>query len=57
MQRKIKSKGSFIDTSWLDLLKTAESALIELAALATRLREIGIADTNSSNRCIRYCST
>ena len=33
----------------LDLLKTAESALIELAALATRLREIGIADTVSSN--------
>ncbi len=33
----------------LDLLETAESALVELAALATRLREIGIADTNSTN--------
>ena len=33
----------------LDLLSSAESALIELAALATRLREIGIADTNSTN--------
>ena len=33
----------------LDLLTTAESALVELAALATRLREIGIADTNSTN--------
>ena len=33
----------------LDLLLSAESALIELAALATRLREIGVADTNSTN--------
>ena len=33
----------------MDLLTTAESALVELAALATRLREIGIADTNSTN--------
>ena len=33
----------------LDLLTTAEAALIELAALATRLREIGVADTNSTN--------
>ena len=33
----------------LDLLLSAESALIELAALATRLREIGIADTNTTN--------
>ena len=33
----------------LDLLTTAESALLELSALATRLREIGIADTNTTN--------
>ncbi len=33
----------------MDLLKSAEAALLELAALATRLREIGIADDNSSN--------
>ena len=31
------------------MLRTAEAALLELAALATRLREIGIADDNSSN--------
>ncbi len=46
-----KSNKSVVSTTsvGLDLLQTAESALIELAALATRLREIGIADTNSSN--------
>ena len=46
-----KSNQKVVSTTQvgLDLLKTAESALIELAALATRLREIGIADTVSSN--------
>ena len=32
-----------------DLLLAAESALVELASLASRLREIGIADTASTN--------
>tara|TARA_B100000963_G_C22571880_1_gene646508 strand:- start:720 stop:1481 length:762 start_codon:yes stop_codon:yes gene_type:complete len=32
-----------------DFLLTAEAALVELAALATRLRELGIADTSSTN--------
>ena len=46
-----KSNQKVVSTTkvGLDLLKTAESALIELAALATRLREIGISDTVSSN--------
>jgi len=46
-----KSNQKVVSTTkvGLDLLKTAESALLELAALATRLREIGIADTVSSN--------
>ena len=46
-----KSNQKVISTTkvGLDLLKTAESALIELASLATRLREIGIADTDTSN--------
>ncbi len=46
-----KSNKKVVSTTnvGMDLLKSAESALIELAALATRLREIGIADTNSTN--------
>ena len=49
--KESKSNKAVVSTTQvgLDLLKTAESALIELAALATRLREIGIADTNSTN--------
>ena len=51
LQAEGKSNLKVVSTTQvgLDLLKNAESALLELAALATRLREIGIADTVSSN--------
>ena len=49
--KEARSNKAVVSTTQvgLDLLRTAESALVELAALATRLREIGIADTNSTN--------
>ena len=49
--KEARSNKAVVSTTQvgLDLVRTAESALVELAALATRLREIGIADTNSTN--------
>ena len=51
LNAEAKSNQSAISASevGIDLLLAAEAALIELASLAERLREIGIADTDTTN--------
>ncbi len=51
LNAEAKSNQSAISASevGIDLLKAAEAAMFELASLAERLREIGIADTDSTN--------
>ena len=51
LNAEAKSNQSAISASevGIDLLLAAEAALIELASLAERLREIGIADTDPTN--------
>ena len=51
IKAEAESHNQVVSTSKVaqDFLLTAEAALVELAALATRLREIGVADTSSTN--------
>ena len=51
MNAEAKSNQSAISASevGIDLLLAAEAAMFELASLAERLREIGIADTDTTN--------